>query len=115
MELEVDKAIFQQIKELEKCAKTPVLDGLASNYTTGFFQLNKMASPSITVQKIDRTIDDLQYSEKIEGYKNAFRISKNSNFRSLWQTACEFWVFLLFLTNKESRHCSVQVDGSKFQ
>lgn len=95
LELEKDKAIFQQIRELEKCARKPVLEGLASNYTTGFFQLNRMASTSITVQKIDKTIEDLQYSEKIDGYKTTFRISKTSNFRSLWTTACDFWVFNL--------------------
>lgn len=90
-EKEVDKALLDQFKKLENSVRAPVLDSMAINYTTGFFQQNKMVATSIIVQKLDYTIEQLENMDSYEGYAATFRISKTTNFRTLWSTACHFW------------------------
>eukprot|EP00826_Nyctotherus_ovalis_P011005 TRINITY_DN12873_c0_g3_i4.p3 TRINITY_DN12873_c0_g3~~TRINITY_DN12873_c0_g3_i4.p3 ORF type:complete len:126 (+),score=55.81 TRINITY_DN12873_c0_g3_i4:384-761(+) len=92
MERELDKVIVKELKALEESVKAPVLESLASNYTTGFFAQNKMISTHITVQKLDMPIEKLEDLEAYEGYGASFRISKTTNFHMLWNVACNYWV-----------------------
>jgi hypothetical protein len=95
-EKETDRAILTELKKLEDCARAPVLKMLATNYTTGFFQLNRATAKYISVCKVDLPMENLLYSETADGYVSTFRISKTTYFRSLWQTACRFWVWTSF-------------------
>ncbi len=88
----MDKAISQELRALEGNVRGPVLETLAGNYTTGFFQLNKMASTHITVQKLDVPLEQLESLEIFTGCGATFRISKTTTFRLLWQTSCQYWV-----------------------
>ena len=41
-EREIDKSIIELFTKLENSVSSPILDSLAGNYTTGFFQQNKV-------------------------------------------------------------------------
>jgi len=95
LEREIDRTVLQQFRCLEETVKAPVLDSLQGNYTTSFFSQNKMPSSFVTVRKLDALTDDLASLKNFEGNEVNLRISKLSNFYTLWKSVCSYWVLPL--------------------